>query len=147
MCRCVDGLVVPDVSKDPNASSRVKRSKNLFSLVLLGPQDEGTTILRNVGKRYPNERHTATHPKRLKRLTERATHGNTSPKRRKRLTERVTRGNTSPKRRERLTERATHGTNISETSENDSPNERHTATHLRRPASSLANGCFRRKQL
>ena len=95
--------------------------------------------IRNVGNYSPNERHdntsetsettlnkrhTVTSPKRRKRLTERAihgnvsetserltesaTHGNTSPKRRKRLTERETHGNTSPKLRERLTERATH---------------------------------------
>ena len=56
-CRCVAGLVVPDVSKDRNASSRVKQSKNMFSHVLFEPQDEGTTILRNGGNHYRNERH------------------------------------------------------------------------------------------
>ena len=166
--------------------------------------------IRNVGNYSPNERHdntsetsettlnkrhTVTSPKRRKRLTERAIHGNVSETS-ERLTERATHGNTSPKRRKRLTERETHGNtspktsgttyrasdtqHISETSGtthrtsdlwqrisetsgtahrmsdlwqhilnvgNGSPNERHTATHLRRPASSLAYGCFRRKQL
>lgn len=167
--------------------------------------------IRNVGNYSPNERHdntsetsettlnkrhTVTSPKRRKRLTERAIHGNVSETS-ERLTESATHGNTSPKRRKRLTERETHGNtspktsgttyrasdtrqHISETSGtthrtsdlwqrisetsgtahrmsdlwqhilnvgNGSPNERHTATHLRRPASSLAYGCFRRKQL
>jgi hypothetical protein len=86
--------------------------------------------IRNVGNYSPNERHdntsetsettlnkrhTVTSPKRRKRLTERAIHGNVSETS-ERLTERATHGNTSPKRRKRLTERETHGNTSPKTS-------------------------------
>jgi hypothetical protein len=52
---CICGVIVLDVSKDCNTLVlRVKLSKNVF-LPLLGPGDEGTTILRNVGIYNPNQ--------------------------------------------------------------------------------------------
>ena len=87
-----------------------------------------------------------TSPKRRELLTERTAHHNASPKRPEPLTERATHRNTCPKRSEPLTERATRGI-ISKTSgTTHRTNGTRQATHLRRPACSLADGCFRRKK-
>ena len=181
MCRRTAGLVVPDVSKDPNASSRIKHSKNLFSLVLFEPQDESTTILRNFGNHYRNERYrqhvsetsgitrrTNSTPRHVseKSGTPHRTNGTLQDVSETSSTTLLTERHTAEVSEKSGTTHRMNGTpqDVSKTSRatlpyerhtakrlrnvrNHSPNERHTSTHLRRSACSLANGCSSGEQL
>jgi hypothetical protein len=67
MLSCVVGLVVPSFSKDCLACNRVKQTERMTLVGLLDPEDEGTTVLQNIGNLSHSD--VASHHRRLKSST------------------------------------------------------------------------------